>query len=246
MAEVPGPVTYTILPIPTTSPRLSNLVAKFRDTKLAALEAEPTGFAVKHAEEVLHPISLWQQRLAAPSTALICVSTSNPPGPSDSDEDMLMKEDWVGMATLRGSLPYSTFHLPESGQPIPDDPDRETRWHLCNLYTSQAHRGRGLAKKLVNAILASARGQTRRLEGGQGMKARVRLFCDPSKTFLVNMYKGMGFEDAGMCTLREAFVANGDEELIPADTGSTEAMWKWERRYGLAMERVVDAGTEAD
>jgi hypothetical protein len=71
--------------------------------------------------------------------------------------------------------------------------------------------------------------------------ARVRLFCDPKKTYLVNLYKKMGFEEAGNCTLREAFVANGDGELIPRDTESSEALrYKWERRYGLAMERLCE------
>lgn len=238
MAE-PSPTEYTIYRIPASSPRFSDLVLKFRDTKLAALEAEPNGFATKHADEVLHPVETWQQRLAAPATVLICVANSDESS-SVTMEDVLLSGEWVGMATIRGSLPYSTFHIPDSGQPVPSDPDLETRWHLCNLYTLQAHRGRGLAKKLVNASIEAARDQTGALDGGDKLKARIRLFCNPEKTFLVTMYKRMGFQEAGMITLKEAFVANGDAELIPEDTWSEEKRGTWERRYGLSMEKIVE------
>jgi ribosomal protein S18 acetylase RimI-like enzyme len=232
---------YTVIRIPASSPRLAQIVTKFRETKLAALKAEPDGFAVKYADEALHPIAAWQQRLAAPSTILICVATSDPT-PASSDEDALISGEWVGMSTIRGPLPYSVFHLPESGQPVPDDPALETRWHLCNVYTSEAHRRQGLARRLVHASVDAAREQTVALEGKDRMKARIRLFMDPAKMYLVTMYTGMGFKEAGMCTLKEAFVANGDGELIPEDTDSTEEKRRlWERRYGLAMERIVDA-----
>ncbi|KAF2242954.1 hypothetical protein BU26DRAFT_523938 [Trematosphaeria pertusa] len=228
---------YRIVRIPPDSPRLVDLVAKFRDTKLAALEAEPGGFAVKHADEILHSIEIWQRRLAPPSNVFICVVAPESAAATD-DERALILGDWVGMATIRGPLPYSTYHIPASGQPIPEDPDRETRWHLCNLYTSSAHRGQGLAKTLVHACVDFAAQQTRTDEKA---RARIRLFFNPAKTFLMVMYKALGFQEAGMITLKEAFVANGDEELIPEDTRSSDELWwLWERRYGMAMERVVD------
>ncbi|KAF2259868.1 hypothetical protein CC78DRAFT_45258 [Lojkania enalia] len=234
-----SPTGYTIIRTPTSSPRLLELASKFRETKLGALEAEPNGFAVKHAKEILHPLAIWQQRLAAPSTVLICVATTDAIS-DESDENQLLSGDWVGMATIRGPLPYTTFHLPESGQPIPDDPELETRWHLCNVYTSQAHRGKGIGRRLIDTGILFAQEQTRTLEGKKRLNARVRLFCNPEKAWIMNMYKGMGFEEAGKCTLREAFFANGDGQLVPADTSSTEkARQTWERRYGLAMERII-------
>lgn len=71
--------------------------------------------------------------------------------------------------------------------------------------------------------------------------ARVRLFVDPGKTHLVDMYKNANFNEAGKVTLREGFVANGDDCAIPADTHSTEELRAlWETRYGLSMELLVD------
>jgi ribosomal protein S18 acetylase RimI-like enzyme len=234
-------LSYTILRIPVDTSQLIELSAKFRDTKLAALQAEPTGFAVKFEEEILHPLSLWQQRLSAPSTILVCLAEYGVGKGEGTDEERLLAQEWVGMGTIRGPLTYAMFHLPESGQPIPENPELETRWHFCNLYTSAAHRGRGLAKRLNIAALEYAREQTRALEGGDHMKARIRLFMNPEKVWLVNIYKGMEFKEAGKCTLGEAFVANGDAELVPKDTVSSEELrGKWNRRYGLAMERIVE------
>ncbi|KAF2729986.1 hypothetical protein EJ04DRAFT_515547 [Polyplosphaeria fusca] len=236
-----SPPDYKIVRICTGSPRLTELAAKFRETKLAALEAEPTGFATKLAEEALIPLTTWRQRLEAPANLLICLVPSLS-APSTSDEDALIYGDWVGMCTMRGPLPYSMFHLPHSGQPVPANPDLETRWHLNNLYTNLEHRGRGLARRIVETGLEVAQEQTRALQGeDEQMKARVRLFFDPSKTHLHRMYSGLGFKEAGKITLGEAFVANGDAEQLPADMSSEEAKMKWGRRYGLSMERIVDA-----
>ncbi|KAF2662426.1 hypothetical protein K491DRAFT_686312 [Lophiostoma macrostomum CBS 122681] len=289
--------TYTIHRIPTpsetTPATLAALVKKFKQTKLVALEAEPDGFAVKYADEVLHPLDIWTQRLAGLSTVLICVATpieeaipsstslsisnsnSTPESAAiqdpvtqdadtDADTEALLHNEWIGMATIRGPLPYPTYHLPETGQPIPADPDQETRWHLCSVYTSSAYRNRGLARQLCAAAIAHAVAATQMLnqsqslsqfqsqspsgsqsepkdEAGKKTAARIRLFCNPEKTYLVAMYKRMGFKEAGRCTLKDAFGANGDGGLVPRDTGSSEALrYRWERRYGLAMERVCE------
>ena len=54
------------------------------------------------------------------------------------------------------------------------------------------------------------------------------------------VYEGMGFTDARRVTLAEDFVANGDSDLVPADSADTEEHgMRWYRRIGLAMERVV-------
>jgi ribosomal protein S18 acetylase RimI-like enzyme len=233
---------YTICRIPHESPHKPDFVTKFRDTKLAALAEDPTGFAVQHADEILLPLDVWRKRLAPPATVLICVKTSNLDTGDTSNEEILLSGEWVGMVTSIGPLPYSLYHIPGSGQPVPEDPDRETRWHVCNLYTSPTHRGHRLGAALVDACADVARERTiKDSKNGDKTKARLRLFCNPKKTFLVKLYRGMGFQEAGNVTLRDGFVANGDEALLPEDTSSTEEKrGLWETRYGLAMERVID------
>lgn len=237
--ETTSRLQYYFIRIPFPSPRLVDLATKFRATKLAALESDPTAFAVQHAEESSHPITLWEQRLAAPTINVVCI-VMTPEQQALDKETLLLSGNWVGTAFIRGPLPYSVFHIAESEQPVPEDPSLETRWHLGNVYISPAHRGRGLAKKIVHACIDEARQITRELAGGNGnMQTRVRLFCDPTKTQVVSLYRGLGFQDAGKCTLQDAFVANGDAVLVPNDWRDTEEnRARWDNRYGLAMERL--------
>lgn len=56
----------------------------------------------------------------------------------------------------------------------------------------------------------------------------------------MDLYEGMGFTDVGRVTLAEGFMANGDSDLILADSADAEERrMGWHRRIGLAMERVV-------
>ena len=72
------------------------------------------------------------------------------------------------------------------------------------------------------------------------MNARFRFFVHPDNKLVVGLYEGMGFPDVGRVTLAEGFVANGDSNLIPADSADTEERrMRWHRQIGLAIERVV-------
>lgn len=72
------------------------------------------------------------------------------------------------------------------------------------------------------------------------MNARFRLFVRPDNKPIVGLYEGMGFTDAGRVALAEGFVANGDSDLIPADSADIEEpRMRWHRRIGLAMELFV-------
>lgn len=239
---------YSVHRIPTSSPHASQLVERYKNAKLAALLAEPTGFAVQHKDEVLLSPEVWTKRVAEPSTIFICIVTPVAHPELASDEETLLSGEWVGFVTVRGPIPYFDYFLPESGQPVPANPDLETRWHLCNLYTAKVHRGKGLGRALVNACIEFVRIYSANVPDKSISTARLRLFMDAKKTALVGMYKKMLFQEAGWITLREAFIANGDAELIPRDTTSTpDVMSRWERRvgFGLAMERLIHlAGDE--
>jgi ribosomal protein S18 acetylase RimI-like enzyme len=234
----PPQYIYKTLRIPPNSPHLAT---KYRATKLAALTTSPTSFAVTLADESLHPPSTWQARLTPPSIILVCVATT-PTEDALSEEDLLLEREWIGFATIRGPLSWENlFFLPESGQPVPADVDAETMWHLCNVYTSPAHRRRGISTRLISAATEIARAHTKELQGAKQMRARIRLFCSPKNEVVVSLYAGLGFVEAGRITLEEAFVANGDEGVLPRDRESTEMLReRWKGRGGLAMERVVD------
>lgn len=232
---------YTILRLPQTSPHLASLVSKFRSTKLSALHADPTGFITQHATEESHPLPVWSARFAR-STTLVCIPT---PDPTLSAQDALLASEWIGFIALRGPMTYSDYYLaPEAGQHVPDGWAAEARWHMFDLYTLVAHRERGVARRLVQAcvdtVVEITAAAAREAGDGSIKRARIRLFCKPN-AWLVDMYRRLGFEEAGRVTLKEGFQANGMEESIPGDTGSTEELrGKWETRYGQAMEKVVE------
>ena len=66
---------------------------------------------------------------------------------------------------------------------------------------------------------------------------------DSSYTQTINsswVYEGMGFTDVGRVALAKGFVANGDSDMIPADSADIEERkMRWHRRIGLTVELVV-------
>ncbi|KAF2489118.1 hypothetical protein BU16DRAFT_427954, partial [Lophium mytilinum] len=212
---------------------LPALATKYRAVRLAALAAEPTAFATTYAAESTHPLSVWSARLSHPdANDFALLATPTPISEPDAkDEDaavkLLLSSDWAGLIALRGPTPYAAYFLPLSGQRVEEA--GETRWHLNALYTAPAHRGRGLARVLIRAVVDYARGRT-----VSGERARVRLFCAEK---MAGMYARQGFSRVGGCTLSEAFVANGDPGGVPGDAGETEeGRGRWCTRYGVVME----------
>lgn len=238
--DPPFELHYTVLRIPTSTAHLSKLTAKFRETKLAALRAEPETFVQRYDVESRQPVSVWQARLARQNTIFVCVATSNP---ALSAEDALLEGQWVGFAAVRGPFSYEDYYpAPEIAEIVPKDYETESRWYIYDIYTSPASRGRGIATKLSEGLLACVAKNTQ-VEDDKVVKqrARVRLIVDPRKSWVVDFYRRLGFAKSGMATLREGITANGMEESIPEDTTSTDALRAmWETRYGLVMEKVID------
>jgi GNAT superfamily N-acetyltransferase len=182
--------------------------------------------------------------LSKETTILICVATSGIPL---ADEDTLIQGEWVGFAAVRGPISYKDYYeSADQGLPVPADPNVETRWHVYDLYTLPSHRGRGLAKKLIAGCVDTAVELTRNSSHDhQLLIARIRLFMDRRKAWLVKMYEGLEFEGVGLVTLTEAIRANAFYESLPEDSQSTEELrHKWHARNGLAMERIVHIGQD--
>lgn len=190
-----------------------------------------------------------------PAAAADSPSCLTAPSNAD-DESVLLGAEWVGFAAVRGPMDVQDYYVsPDMGLPVPHRPDEERRWHVFDLYTLSAHRGRGLARSLVgecvdvavegtqelasSPLLACSDGAVRVSEV-EVKQARIRLFVDPKNAWLVRMYEGLGFRAAGKVTLEEGFRANRLDESIPGDTRLDEELERlWHTRFGLAMEQVV-------
>lgn len=102
------------------------------------------------------------------------------------------------------------------------------------VYNSPLHRGKGVAKLLIKG----AEDYTIQQAQSTGKKStRMRVFLAPGNTGAYQLYSKYGFVDAGNCTYIEAYVANGDSELMPADGGFGEPE-KYHSRAGLIMQKV--------
>ncbi|KAF9694053.1 hypothetical protein EKO04_007871 [Ascochyta lentis] len=239
---------YKFIRVPRTSSRLREIVAKFRTERLSALETDPASFVSQHATESALPLEVWNNRLSRETTVLICVASNNDSTPLD-DETALIHGEWAGFAALRGPLSYEDYYFSaDMNLPVPANPQAEARWYIYDLYTLPAHRGRGLAKRLVNTSiqLAVAGTQTLRTLSSDNVSlqsARIRLFMNPKNTWLVQMYEGFGFRGVGRVTKTEGLRAGALDDSLPEDTESSEELRRfWHSRNGLAMEQVVMVG----
>ncbi|KAF3043744.1 hypothetical protein E8E12_009371 [Didymella heteroderae] len=252
--------TYRIIRVPRASPRLADLVTKSRATRLHILKTDPTALLAQHAVEEALPLEVWHKRFTHPEiTVLVCVATpstttdvsaplgstniaSNTGIPDHETTTLLLEREWVAVAALRGPVTYEDYYVtPDMGLPVPVDPETEARWHVFDLYTAPPHRGKGLARKLVTACIATAVARTQHPDATQPLrKARIRLFMNPANAWLIRVYESMGFKAEGKVTLEEGFRVNCLDESIPAGTSETEeGRARWHTRFGLAMERVV-------
>jgi GNAT superfamily N-acetyltransferase len=232
---------YTVLRIPTTSPRLDELAAKFRETRLAAIKADQANSFVLYEVECQLPLSVWRARISGDIICLVCVSNADP---ALYLEDALLSSDWAGFASAKCMSVEEYYMFPEMGQTVPQRPEIEFRWHLFDLYTMPAYRGRSVGSKLAEGLLAVVE-ETLRLDGttnGTAHKTgRMRLIVNPKVVWLVQWYRNLGFKDNGMATLVQGFTANNMRDSIPADTNSTEQLRaRWETPIGLVMDRLVE------
>lgn len=248
MASNDTSTTYKIIRVPRNSPRLTYLINKIRTTRLNALENDPGSFLSKYSVESALPISVWTKRISSETSTLICVATDRKSALLD-DESALIESEWAGFAAVRGPMEYEDYYpSPDMGLQIPSNPSEETRWHIYDLYTLPAHRGRSLAKQLMNSCIEVAAEHTKGLCNSKSKEmsfptARIRLFMDPKNIWLCKMYEGLGFRASGKVTLAEGFRANIMDGSVPEDTQSTEELRSiWHTRFGLAMEQIIRVG----
>ncbi|OGM46026.1 GNAT family acetyltransferase [Aspergillus bombycis] len=196
---------------------------KYKQLRLQALSVAPTSFSSTYEIESSLTDTEWVDRLSANGReTFICAAR-----PTQNNAPCSQTTEWVGQLTLRGPLSPEDFILPEeSGQKKPTQERGMELWQMLSLFTLPDHRGRRLGKRLCQEALrylASYRDSPRELW--------VRLMVKPENHATVSLYRGLGFAEAGKCTLVEALVANGDQDLLPENISGE----KYTSRSGLIM-----------
>ncbi|KAJ5819349.1 hypothetical protein N7474_004940 [Penicillium riverlandense] len=196
---------------------------KYRNLRLNALQSSPASFSSTYEIEAAYTEADWVSLLTIPGREVfICAAISQ-----NADQPRLNDAEWVGQVSIRGPLSPADFTLPpESGQPAPKWDTEEERWQMLSLFTLSEYRGQGLGKKLCQEALGYLQ-----FFRPQPSVVQVRLMVKPSNHAAVKLYEGIGFLLVGRCALKEAFVANGDAHLLPADTSTP----KFSERSGFIM-----------
>ncbi|KAG0650683.1 hypothetical protein D0Z07_2250 [Hyphodiscus hymeniophilus] len=220
---------YKIHHVPTSDPvLLSFLAGKFAALRLSALTISAAAFSSTFAIESAFTATAWIARLKRQHVhtfiAVAYAPSTNP------EEQTIDAGDWIGSATLLGPSPKAKYHLTESGGPEPGDDLAESKWQMTAVYNSPEHRGKGIAKMLIKGALEFAGA------AGEGRSTRVRIMIHPDNVVVKKLYDGLGFVDAGNCTLAEAYLSNFDDDMLPADQGRSNPEKYWSRQ-GLVMER---------
>jgi ribosomal protein S18 acetylase RimI-like enzyme len=222
---------YKIHRLPLSDRSLLPVLAeKFASLRLSALLGSASAFSSTYEIEAGFTVQDWIERLERPLVHNF-IAVAYEPG-SESKQQTIDGGDWVGSATLLGSYPKSSYILSDSGGPEPGEDDVESKWQMTAVYNSPEHRGKGIAKMLIQSAVEFAS-----KEGGNGQRCRTRIMIHPNNVVVKSLYSRLGFVDAGLCTLAEAFLSNGDASLLPADGGASEPE-KYHNRLGIVMEHV--------
>ncbi|KAJ5677633.1 uncharacterized protein N7477_003266 [Penicillium maclennaniae] len=197
-------------------------IQKYRDLRLKALQTAPGSFSSTYEIESAFTEADWINILTAPDREIfICAAT--PLNQKSSDSDAV----WIGQVTLRGPLSLENFILPpESGEAPQKLDTEEERWQMLSLFTLPEHRGHGLGARLCQNALDFLKTCRSSPPGVQ-----VRLIIKQGNDIAVKLYERLGFSEAGLATLAEALVVNGDGHLLPEDRSGP----KYNTRAGVIM-----------
>lgn len=195
-------MSYSFFKINQEDPELAQVALKYKTLRLDALTQSPSSFSSTFETESKLPDHEWLRRIKSPNKrTFICAITNG------------SQTKWVAQVTLRGPILAKEFLLPsESGQPPPSSDNEEEKWQMLSLYTLPDHRGKGLGKKLCQEAFRHLTCEQR----GQASGILVRIMIKPENQVTIALYRSLGFEGSGSCTLEEALKANGDAELLPA------------------------------
>lgn len=199
---------------------------KYKQLRLQALSAAPTSFSSTYEIESALTDTEWVKRLSEHGReTFICAAV--PTQNNLSNSRIPEQSTWVGQLTLLGPQSPKDFILPEeSGQKKPTEGKDQELWQMLSLFTLPDHRGRGLGKCLCQEALEYLASYK-----DSPSEVWVRLMVKPGNHATVSLYRGLGFAEAGKCTLAEALIANGDKDLLPEDISGE----KYTSRSGLIM-----------
>lgn len=223
--------------IPKEGATLTEMAMKYRDLRLEGLRLSPEAFSSTLEVESQYSLKVWEQRLANPETeTFIC-------GVPMSEEMELQRVSdatssnlqWIAQVTIRGPLDETNTYVGDAKKQAREDQStQEELWQILALYALPVYRGQGIAQNLCKEALRFL--ELDRLHAPESSLKRVtaRTMIRAKNLGSISLFRKIGFEDAGLCTLAEALSANG--EKIPNNLGS-EVLHV---RGGVVLKYTID------
>jgi GNAT superfamily N-acetyltransferase len=224
------PHVYKVHLLSASDPALLPFLAgKFASLRLSALTVSAPAFSSTFEIESAFTASDWIVRVQRPSVNyLIAVAYASN---TSLEQQTIDRGDWIGSATLIGPITKEAYELRESGGPEIGEDDVETRWQMTAVFNAPQHRGKGIAKMLINEALEFAAKES------NGRESRTRIMIHPKNIVVKKLYEGLDFVGAGKCTLAEAYISNGGASMLPLEGGTSDPE-KYLNRLGTIMEKV--------
>ncbi len=131
----------------------------YRKIRLEALRTEPQAFGSSYANNLQHPDTFWQRRL---------------------QQALAGEEGWLLFARSQGQL------VGLIGAYVSETPGVAD---IISVYVTPAHRGRGIAKRLMDAMIDTLR--------ATGSFHKLTLTVNTQQTAAIALYRQFGFQITG-------------------------------------------------
>ncbi|KAH8920853.1 hypothetical protein BT69DRAFT_1222234 [Atractiella rhizophila] len=214
---------FTILPLPRDHSSLLHLLPQLRNFRLASLLASPGSFSSTHEVEAAFSEQDWLSRYSkSDRVILVAFATS-----SSTSNALDANTDWLGQIVLVGPMKDEEYFLPHLSSFQPSATRKDKNYQLSSLYVLPSARGKGLARLLIEGAAEVAKKDS-------AGEALLRTMVKPTNEAAKKLFGAVGFEQSGLCTLREAWKANGETgqggEEVDLRSG-----WVAERLVGLLL-----------
>ena len=190
---------------------LNSTAEAFRNLRLRALETEPSFFSSSYTTESQHLLSFWTKRLQNPQAKTFAVVPTDALSQHYMDSKHTLERPWSGMLVLLGPklVNLDAYDNASTWKTIMTENDRKAdsvqptgartqscsassahAYHVVSVYVAPEARGKGLAKKLIKAALASAEQESKERNI---RKAICTLGAERDNVAAWRTYESMGF-----------------------------------------------------